>query len=384
MNQSFSPPAEALEQHYIPPHGLLNMSGNLAPQVPEVFDSAYRAAAEAVLQRHSPMNLVGAHQFRGVERDRAAGAAFAGRRLPEAPDVGRVIVTNGTQAALYMLILNLVGNGGTLAVEEYTYPTIRTFAGKLNLKIASVKMDEEGILPDAFEAVCRDQKPAALYAQPTLQNPTTGILSDARRRAIADIARKHGVAILEDDIYSLLPTDIPPPLSAYAPELSWYLLGTAKSIAAAFKVSYVVAPSQQAAMTHFWPGDRSTFWMVAPFNAAVISHLISSGGADRIIDAVRAETRLRQKMVAKSLAGADYRSMPEGLQVWLTLPERHQMNAFAAELRDRGISIGTAEGYYFGAGKAQNTVRFGTGTPPRRAEFQRGLEAIARVYQGEA
>lgn len=190
------------------------------------------------------------------------------------------------------------------------------------------------------------------------------------------------MAIFEDDIYSLLLQNMPPPLSSYAPELSWYILGTAKSMAAAFKVAYVVAPSAELAKSRFWPGDRSTYWMCAPINAATLSQLVSSKGVDRIIDAVRTETRIRQQMVAERLAGADYRALSSSLQVWLTLPE-HQLNSeFAARLRERGISISTAEGYYFGQGRAPNTVRFGTGTPPTRAEFERGLDAIEQAYRG--
>jgi DNA-binding transcriptional MocR family regulator len=380
--QPVDAPIERLEQHYIPPLGLLNMSGNLPPQVPLVFDGEYRAAIEAVLSAQSPMNLLGAHQFRGVERDRAAGATFTARRLPDVPDVERIIITNGVQSALNMLIANIVGAGGTLAVEEYSYPTIRQFAALLNLKICSVAMDDEGMLPDAYEVICRDHGPAALYAQPTMQNPTTSIMSIERREKIAQISRRYGVAIFEDDIYSLLPTEVPPPLSAYAPELSWYVLGTAKSMAAAFKVAYVVAPSPEAARARFWPSDRATYWMCAPISAATLAQLVASKGVDRIIEAVRAETRIRQQMVTERLAGATYRALPAGLQVWMTLPERHPKSEFAAKLRDRGISISTAEGYYFGEREAPNAIRFGTGTPPTRSEFERGLDAIAQVYQG--
>lgn len=379
--QTIHAPIERLEQHYIPPNGLLNMSGNLPPQVPQVFDVEYRAAIEAVLTAHSPMSLIGAHQFRGVERDRAAGAVFTARRLPEVPDAERIIVTSGTQSALNVLISNVVGLGGVLAVEEYTYPTIRQLANQLNLKICSVAMDDEGLLPDAYETICRDHRPGALYAQPTVQNPTTSVLGVERRERIAEISRRYGVAIFEDDIYSLLPTDVPPPLSAYAPELSWYVLGTAKSMAAAFKVAYVVAPSPEAAKARFWPGDRSTYWMCAPVNAATFAQLVTDNGVDRIIEAVRAETRIRQQMVAEQLVGAIYRALPEGLQVWMTLPQRHPKNEFAAKLRDRGVSISVADGYYFGEGKAPNLIRFGTGTPPTRAEFERGLDTIAQVYQ---
>ncbi|MGZ9722719.1 aminotransferase-like domain-containing protein [Rhizobium miluonense] len=379
--QSTNRPVERLEQHYIPPHGLLNMSGNLPPQVPHVFDAEYRAAMEVMMADHSPMSLIGAHQFRGVFRDRAAGSQFVHLRLPEAPDPSRVIVTNGVQSALNILITNIVGTGGVLAVEEFTYPTIRNIAALLNIKVCSVAMDEEGMLPDAFETVCRNHRPSALYAQPTMHNPTTAVMSIERRKEMAEIARKYGVAIFEDDIYSLLPTDLPPPLSTYAPGLSWYVLGTAKSMAPAFKIAYLIAPSAKAATRYFWPGDRATYWMAAPINSLMLSQLVSSGGASRIIDAVRAETAIRQAMVSERLAGASYRAQPDGLQVWLTLPDRLPKKEFAAKLADRGISISTADGYYFGDGESPNNIRFGTGTPPTRAEFERGLEAITQVYR---
>ena len=38
-----------------------------------------------------------------------------------------------------------------------------------------------------------------------------------RREQIADVARRHGVSILEDDTYGFLPPDAPPPLATYAP-----------------------------------------------------------------------------------------------------------------------------------------------------------------------
>ena len=233
------------------PAALLNMSGNLPPKVPQAFGDAYRAAVGRVLTEFEPNSLIGAHQFCGSERDRAAGARFVARRLPEAPAHDRVVVANGTQSILMMLLAGIVGRGGRLALEALSYPTLRSFAEHLGFGLSPVPMDEEGTSPDAFEAICRADRPAAYYAMPTLQNPTTRTMGIERRRAIADICRRHGVAIIEDDIYSLLPPDVPPPLSTFAPELSWYILGTAKSMAAALKVAYVVAPSAASAAGRF-------------------------------------------------------------------------------------------------------------------------------------
>jgi len=359
---------------------IVNLGGNLPPRVPHVFDGVFRAAIEGILATGSLNDLVGAHLFLGSERDRAAGARFAARRLPEAPAPDRVVVANGTQSLLTMLLAGLVGRGGTLAIESLSYPTIQQFADMLGIHLCAIAMDGEGIRPDVYEAACRARRPAALYVMPTLQNPTTAIMSEARRREIAEISRRYGVAIIEDDIYSLLPQGVPAPLSAFAPELSWYVIGTAKSMAAALKVAYVVAPSAEAATARFWPGVRATYWMAAPMNAAVVSALIETGGADRVIDAVRDETRARQAMVAERLAGAKVRTTPECLHVWLELPESLPHGPFIAAVRQQGFLISPSETYAFGEAPPPNAVRFGVGAASDRATLGRALGAIAQIH----
>ncbi|MBP1299811.1 aminotransferase-like domain-containing protein [Bradyrhizobium elkanii] len=359
---------------------LLNMSGNMPPKVPPVFNEAYRLAAQRVLADFEPNDLIGAHQFCGSERDRAAGARFVSRRLPEVPSVDRIVVANGTQSILVMLLAGLVGRGRQLVLEALSYPTIRTFADQLGFGLSPVPMDEEGALPDAFEEVCRADRPAAYYAMPTLQNPTTATMTIERRRTIAKICQRYGVAIIEDDIYSLLPREVPPPLSAFAPELSWYVLGTAKSMAPALKVAYVVAPTAAAATERFWPGVRATYWMCAPMNASVVSTLIETGGSDRIIEAIRVETRARQAIVAERLVDADLRTRPDCLHAWLSLPNSRPASDFLADVRALGIDVGASSTFAIGDIAPPNAIRFGTGTPRDRAAFERGLDAIVKVY----
>ncbi|MDL2410714.1 PLP-dependent aminotransferase family protein [Rhizobium calliandrae] len=358
----------------------INMSGNLPPLVPHIFDDIYRAAIAQVLDDGSPNSLIGAHQFCGSERDRTAGARFAGLRLPQVPPADRVVVANGTQSILSMLLHSLVGKGGCLAIEALSYPTMHQFADMFGFRLSAVPMDHEGIEPEAFEAICHKDAPSAYYALPTLQNPTTAIMSVERRQAIAEICRRYGVAIIEDDIYSLLPHDIPPPLSSFAPELSWYILGTAKSMVAALKVAYLVAPNAEDIPKLFWPGVRATYWMCAPINAAVASRLIEGDGATRIIDAVRTETRERHALVAARFTGADLRSMPECLHVWLNLPEQRPADKFVAMVSSLGVNISPSATYAFGNGTPPNAIRFGTGTARDRATFERGLNAIIQAY----
>src|SRR5262245_17463306 len=129
------------------PAGALNLSGNLPPIVAEVFEPLFRDALSAVLKKRDLAETVGAHGFVGTERDRAAGARFLARRLGAVPEWRHVVVTNGTQSALDRLFEGLVGRGGTLAVEELTYPAVKAIAGRLGLRLCPVRIDEHGIDP---------------------------------------------------------------------------------------------------------------------------------------------------------------------------------------------------------------------------------------------
>src|SRR5262245_46172319 len=110
---------------------LIEMSRTHPPLMPDVFDAQYRDALDEVLSLYTPSEMVGAHRWMGTDTDRAAGAAFTGRRLGVIPDDGRVVVTNGTQSAFNMLLGGLVGSGNVLAVECLTYPPVLILAKRL-------------------------------------------------------------------------------------------------------------------------------------------------------------------------------------------------------------------------------------------------------------
>src|SRR5262249_29550642 len=152
--------------------------------------------------------------------DRAAAAAWLTKRIGKQPAPGRVVITHGTQDALIMLLATLVGPGGTLIMEGFTYPSVKGLASLLGITIKGVAMDREGMLPDAFSALCRRPGPKALYCMPTVHNPTTVSLPMERRRSIIETARKYNVPIIEDDAYGLFADEELPPIASMAPDVS--------------------------------------------------------------------------------------------------------------------------------------------------------------------
>ncbi|MET4072457.1 DNA-binding transcriptional MocR family regulator [Bradyrhizobium sp. S3.2.6] len=359
---------------------IIEMSRTHPPLVSAVFDTEYRSAMQSVLSRYTPSEMVGAHRWMGTDADRRAGGVVTGHRLGSIPDAGRVIVTNGTQSAFNMLLGGLVGQGNVLAVESLTYPPILVLAQRFGFTPKGVEMDEEGVIPEALEALCRSDRPKALYLLPTLQNPTTATMSLGRRQAIVDVARRYDLQILEDDIYSLLPQDLPPPISALAPERSWYMLGVAKTIAAGMKIAYLVAPSAALGEAQFWPGVRATFWMAAPISAAVSTQMIETGGAKRIIDAVRQEMVTRHQIVRPLLSKTDFVTKDGALHVWIRLPQSAYASELAAAIRAQGVNVGTADPYVLPGEVVPQAIRIGIGHAKSQEELENATRIIAECH----
>ena len=154
-----------------------------------------------------------------------------------------MLVCPGVQSALLALFTVLARPGDTICCESITYPGIKGIAAHLGIRLHGLSADDEGIDPDAFAAACATRPPKALYLNPTLLNPTTAIMSRHRREAVAAIAQRYSVPIVEDDAYARLPSNAPPPIATLAPELTFYITGFAKCIGAGLRIAYVAAPN---------------------------------------------------------------------------------------------------------------------------------------------
>src|ERR687889_450442 len=166
----------------------------------------------------------------GAERHRAAVAEWMGRSgfkaLPE-----QVLVCNGALHAMTVVFATLCRPGDTVLTESLTYPGMKNLANLLNLRLQGLPTDGEGLVPDAFEEACRRGAARVLYTIPTVQNPLGTVMTEGRRREIAAVAAAHEVAVVEDDVHSFMLPDPPPPLSSFAPENSYYIMSTSKSMA---------------------------------------------------------------------------------------------------------------------------------------------------------
>ncbi len=321
-----------------------------------------------------------------AEADRAAGVRWLAGRLPGLqPD--RLVVCPGVQGALTALLTTLTRPGDLICAEDLTYPGIIAAAGQFGLRLKGVAIDRDGIDPDSFADLCATQPPRLLYCNPTLHNPTTALMPAARREALAAVARRYGVAIIEDDIYGPLLADGPPPLAAVAPDLVYHVAGLSKCVSPALRLAYLVVPEARQA-ARLAQGLRATALMPAPLTARLATRWIGDGTAALMLAALRREAVARQAMAMARLPAASYMAArAEAFHLWLDVGPDWTRGGFAAQLRGQGIVLAPADAFAIG-GTAPEAVRVCLGAAADRQELAVVLDrlaaALARPAPGTA
>jgi DNA-binding transcriptional MocR family regulator len=311
----------------------------------------------------------------GTERHRAAGAAWIGRRT----DPSRVVVTAGTQHALFLALAATTKPGDTVLAEELTYHGAKMIASLLHLRLEPLPMDRYGIDPDALARAARARTAKVVYTIPSLHNPTAIVMPEKRRRELAAVAERHGLTILEDDVSGFLLEKTPPPIAAFAPDRTIFLTGLGKAIAAGLRVGYLVAPD--ALLPRVQNALTASVLFGSPVVAELAATWIEDGTAMKVIADKRAEVALRQRAARRILPAAA--GDPRALHLWMELPKRWTADAFVEEARRRRVRIASASNFAITA-EVPRAVRISIGAPASVAEMENALHVIAGITEERA
>ena len=290
----------------------------------------------------------------GLPRYRQAGARWLAHG-DFRPQAEQVLCVNGGQHGLLCTLMALLRAGDTLVTEQLTYPGLISAARMLGIKLLGAAMDEEGLIPAALDELCRQHRISALYCTPTLQNPTTGVLSVARREALVAVCREHNLLVIEDEAHAVLVEDRPPPLSFYAPERSVLIGSLSKAVAAGLRVGYLHAPVPL--ISRIAAALRGSCWMATPLAMELASGWIESGVAEKLLRQQIIEIGRRKQLVEGLLEGLSYRTHPQCPHFWIEVPEPWRASDVEAELKLKNYLVATAEAFAVGRAAVPQFVR---------------------------
>jgi DNA-binding transcriptional MocR family regulator len=358
-----------------------NLAMNTAPAAPA--QARISEAMNALRRSHDLADLLAYAPPLGREADRTAGAEWLKRISRLERSHGRkTICTIGAQHAMTLLFGALLKRGDTILAESLNYIGLKSLAQHQGYALQGVAMDGEGLCPDALEKAARETGARLLYTVPTLHNPTARIMSMARRQAIADVARRLDLIIIEDDIYAHFACSLDIcPIANFAPERTYLITGLSKAIAPGLRAGYLALPDESL-LDQLTGISRATIFAPSGLPFALASLMFNNGMSEAIIDDVHGEICARTK-IARTLIGdvCEPPATPASLHLWLPMGEL-DAEKVAGRAQRAGVSL-LPPGVSAIGDEAETGLRISLGAVASQADLSEALDRLRTALVGD-
>ncbi len=289
-------------------------------------------------------------------------AARCGQALP--PD--DIVVTNGCTEALSLALRAVAKPGDTVAIESPTYFGVLQVFEALGLKALELPTDAtSGIALDALATALKTKSVRACLFASSFNNPLGFAMTDGKRHDILDLLDRHGVPLIEDDVYGdiYFGAQRPRPFMVLRPDADViYCSSFSKTIAPGYRLGWVASANHTEAILK----DKFALTISGPALPQVaLADFLASGGYDshlRRIRRVFADNIDRMTRVIDDAfpAGTRVTCPAGGFVLWLELPPGCDSRVLFRDALKRGITIAPGD-IFTAAQRYENCIRLSCG-----------------------
>lgn len=296
-----------------------------------------------------------------------------------------VLITSGSIQGLYLLSEMFLNPDDLVIVESPTFFAALQSFNSLGARVLGIPVDEEGIRVDILENLLARHHPKFIYTIPTFQNPGGFVMSLERRRKLLDLAYRYSVPIVEEDPYSRIYFEDPPPPSLYAMDKYNHVIHLStfsKILFPGLRIGWVLA-SKPVIERLTWAKqliDLSSNTL----GQYALYEFYKQGLLEKHQEKIRSVYARKKDIMTSALkkCGSSLLEWTEpkgGYYVWVKLKEGLTSRALLLELFSQGVAYMTGE-IFFPDGKGQEWFRLNF-THPEEAEIEEGIKKIGRALQ---
>ncbi len=351
----FRPPSQDEFQYDFRPH---RVAQDLFPW------DAWRGAAERALSGDRT-RLLFYPPSAGHPELRELVAAHIRRYRAVVCSTDQIVIVNGIQQGLNLLVHLLLEPGDRVAVEDPGYPAARLAFEARGLAVTQAPVDCDGLIVDRLADLPAHR---LVHVTPSHQDPTGATLSLTRRLALLELAERTGCLILEDDYDSEFRYEGRPVESLQGLDRNGLVVygGTfSKSVLAGLRIGFLVLPP---ALVGPFVAAKSLWDSGAPMlEQAVLAEFMRSGDFERHIRRMRRlyGNRRNALLAALQTCFGDRVEVGErhgGLNMLITLDLPGSDAELARAATGAGIGLRPASPYY--------------SEPPTQPRFLMGFAAM--------
>ncbi|MBO4750082.1 MAG: PLP-dependent aminotransferase family protein [Lachnospiraceae bacterium] len=209
----------------------------------------------------------------------------------------RIVVGPGTEY-LHHLILQLVGPGRIVAVEDPGYKKVGQIYEAHGLKCIHVPVDESGLIADRLIG----SNAKLVHLSPSHHFPTGCVMPIGRRRSLLAWAKAEGAYLVEDDYDSEFRFDgrPVPTLASLDDEVVIYLNTFTKTLAPSIRIAFMVLPP--ALRDRF--EEKLSFYSgaVSSFEQYTLAAFLREGYYERHVNRMRNYYRAQRTKILQALS----------------------------------------------------------------------------------
>lgn len=291
-----------------------------------------------------------------------------------------IIITLGTQMALYLLSQLLIAPGTVVGVEDPGYMDARNIFRRSQAQLVRLPVDADGVVLTEEMTRC-----SYLYCTPSHQCPTGATLSMERRMEMLRLASLHDFIVFEDDYDAETQFVGQPSPALKAIDRSGrviYIGSFSKVLSPGLRIGYMVAPRelvQEARLLR-----RLIIRHPPTNNQRAMALFIAQGHYHRLLSRNRKSLEERSRCITAAcrqfLPSWTFREALGGSALWLQVPSGISMREVSAEARKQGILIESGAVFFAVPAPPGNFVRLAYSTIPLE-QIQPGIEKLALIVK---
>lgn len=336
-------------------------------------------AAKKVMEKVYLEELLNYNNPTGLPHHKLAGLSWM-NELGIQAEAEHVAIVSGAQNALVITLLALFEPGNRIAVDVFTYSNFIEISKMYRIHLIPIPSDENGMLPNELDQQCRVLDIHGIFLMPSCSNPTTVMMSEARKKEIADVIRRHCLILIEDDIHAFLTVglidDYKHPMFQLLPHQTVYICSTSKSICSGLRVAYMVFGEDFKDRI-----EKAIFNInvkTSSLDAEIITELILSGKAKDIVEKKKQLAHAANLLFSMYFPRHSCSGHPLSFYRWLPISSQEPAAQIESTLQNQGIRVFHSDRFRSGASTLDKFLRVALASTKSMQELENGLEILKK------
>ena len=279
---------------------------------------------------------------------------------------GEITITCGALEAIHLALRAVAHRGTVIAVESPAYFGILGSAASLGMKVVEIPTHpQQGMDLAELDRAVRRHNVKVCITMTNCQNPLGYVLPDSYKKALVELAEKHNLVVIEDEVYGDLVFQGPRPRPLKSFDRKGMVLlcsSVSKTVSPGLRIGWVAAGQFHAEIERL---KLLTNVATAALPQLIIAEFLQSGGYDRHLKRLRATLAAQMEAVRQAIAkyfpdGTRISRPAGGYMLWVQLPPEIDALKLYKDALAEHISI--LPGTIFSAtGRFKNCIRINCG-----------------------